>query len=212
MNIVYIKSVFELKSKKVKILGLIMLQAVVPLANNPPQAVRFTVFACYCREKGRRKDMIFVTITNQKKASLKYPHELPINWVGYSFTATQDELWDHNKGVWVLGDRARNENYVAFVFSGIVCLVAKISTIHPYPGSKRSYFEGTPLKEGNRAYDKWINQEVRGGRNPIRYERDPELDGWEWKKNQEVNKCLDALQDKYPEPTNFVNHLKTLLN
>lgn len=155
--------------------------------------------------------MIFITLSAQRAALLNYPNEPSVKWVGYSFNATDSELWDHNKGVWRLGARVNSEEYVALCFEGEVKLVAHFSVVALYPNSSRYFFVGgRPLTKGEAPYDKWIGQPVKGTRNPIRYEYDPDIDGWKWKTDKGVAKVLDDLQAKYPRRDEFLYHLKNI--
>ncbi|MFT9318311.1 hypothetical protein, partial [Liquorilactobacillus sp.] len=155
------------------------------------------------------KLMIFITLSSQQETKLDYPNITPIEWVGYSFTATAKELWEHNLGIWKLGKRALFESYVALIFNGSVKLVAKIHDIKEYPKSdNRYYFEGTPLTPGDPIYDRWINKPFKGTRNPIHYYKDPQADGWDIDKDVEIKNCLLDLKKKYPNRSQFIKHLK----
>jgi len=155
--------------------------------------------------------MIFITLSSQCEANLAYSNK-KIDWVGYSFNASPQELWEHNLGVWKLGKRALDESYVAFIYNGVVRLVASISSIKPYEDSGRYYFEGEPLASGNFVYDKWIGKEVKGTRNPIRYFEDTEVDGWSIAKDQEIQSYLSKLKEKHPKRSEFITSLKNTID
>jgi len=155
--------------------------------------------------------LIFITLSAQREAELFYPNK-KIEWVGYSFNASPQELWEHNIGIWRLGKRALDESYVAFVYNGVVRLVARISSIKSYKDSDRYYFEGEPLVSGNFVYDKWIGKKFNGTRNPIYYFDDPDVDGWSLEKDLEIKGYLLKLKEKHPKRIDFIACLKNMID
>jgi hypothetical protein len=60
-------------------------------------------------------------------------------WAGWKATANDDQLWEVNRGVWILGSRVDSERIATLSFDGRVQVVAEIDgrTRHePQPPSR----------------------------------------------------------------------------
>lgn len=152
--------------------------------------------------------MIFITLSNQRATHHEYSNML-IEWCGYSFNASEQELWDHNRGIYKLNfSRALQEKYVALVYSGEVKVVAEVTDLKNYENSDRYYFEGDILTSGNFVHDKWVGQRMSGTRNPVRYFNDTDIDDWIIDKDPTIQNLLVELKKKYPDYELFIDHLK----
>lgn len=103
--------------------------------------------------------------------------ELGRSYIGYKDGMTVDDMWESNRGCWVLGERADSERFVVFSHQGVVRMVAEIESIDPTT-SKRRVLTGRPLSAGDRAFDVYIDgpAPVQGNRNPITYFDDLRFD------------------------------------
>lgn len=95
--------------------------------------------------------------------------ELGRSWVGYSEDKSIEELYEQNRGCWVLGARADRERYALFSYRGIVKFAIAIDGIEPTP--TRRALVGTILELGDPVYDQYVDKEspVSRVRNPITY-------------------------------------------
>lgn len=100
-------------------------------------------------------------------------------WVGWDPNRTPSENFEHNRGLWHLGQRAEQEQYATFSLNGEVLLVAEIDDIETIPAkdplrrAKRAVV-GRVLGAGDRAHDQLIGRQVDGHRNPVTYIADPD--------------------------------------
>ncbi|KFF30780.1 hypothetical protein [Bifidobacterium bombi] len=164
--------------------------------------------------------MIFIKVVPQKKSDFIIDGQ-QIDWVGVPFSYNsaipedRAEFVQHNRGIWRIGERAKDERYIAFTFESKVICVAEISDIRPseqYP--ERSYFVCTPLGPGSPVYDKWIGKDqpfaVRS-RNPISYWHDYEIDGtsgWSWRNDDEILDLIDGIAKRENTRENLIAFLK----
>ncbi|MEJ5915926.1 hypothetical protein WDV86_15965, partial [Pseudokineococcus sp. 1T1Z-3] len=86
-------------------------------------------------------------------------------WTGWSPTHTDQENFDQNRGVWVLGPRAAKERIATFSVEGAVRMVAAITRLEDVPAKvpgtrgKRAVV-GTLLQKGDPVYDAMVGTEV----------------------------------------------------
>lgn len=99
-------------------------------------------------------------------------------WIGWSPLHLDQETYDQNRGLWLLGRRVEHEQYATFSAEGIVRVVVAIDHVETVPSkvagarSKRAIM-GRVLKAGDPIYDALIDQQVDGHRNPVTYLEDP---------------------------------------
>ncbi len=101
-------------------------------------------------------------------------------WVGYDPGRLPEELFEQNRGIWLLGRRADDERFATFSHDGRIVIVAQIDGIELRPWADargrrdKKAVVGHVLGPGDRAYDHFIGQTVAGHRNPVSYVDDPE--------------------------------------
>lgn len=107
---------------------------------------------------------------------------LPRGWWGYDAQATPEELWDHNRGVWILNDkRIADERWAAFNYEGRIILVVELhgpdheKVIDNRTGKSKKALKGRVLRQGNPIHDALIGEEVTYRRNPVSYDPDPAI-------------------------------------
>jgi hypothetical protein len=97
---------------------------------------------------------------------------------GWDPNMTDQQVYDLNRGLWVLGPRAQRERLATFSVDGTVRVVARIESIAVIPAkaagrrSKRAIV-GQVLGPGDPDYDALIGTTVDGHRNPVTYIADP---------------------------------------
>jgi hypothetical protein len=109
---------------------------------------------------------------NQHSDPLKRP------WVGYDPNQPDDVLFEQNRGIWHLGQRAERETHVLFSFTGdnTVKFVAEIDRIEQ-AGDKRAVV-GRPLPADHPIAKKWVGAPAPDNfRNPVTYSPSPGDDG-----------------------------------
>lgn len=95
--------------------------------------------------------------------------ELGRTVVGYSDDMSSTELYDANRGCWILGARADKEQFALITFDRIVRQAIAIEQIVE-TGVRRA-IEGRILEPGDPVYDAFVGRETPIGivRNPITY-------------------------------------------
>jgi 5-methylcytosine-specific restriction protein A len=90
--------------------------------------------------------------------------------VGFSPGMTAAELYEANRGRWVLGPRADEERFMLLSFEGIVRQAIEIDRLVPC-GPRRRAAEGRVLEPGHPVYDEFVGKPspVTGVRNPVTY-------------------------------------------
>ena len=88
--------------------------------------------------------------------------------VGYSPDMTDDEIYEANRGCWVLGARADREQFALISHGGTVRLAIAITGIVA-AGARRA-LEGKVLGPGDEVYDAFVGQPSPvHARNPVNY-------------------------------------------
>jgi hypothetical protein len=92
-------------------------------------------------------------------------------WVGWKATATDDELWEVNCGVWILGSRVDGERIATLSFDGRVQVVAEIDgrTRHDVDGVTKWALSGRVLRPGDPVHDALKGKPAARHRNPVGY-------------------------------------------
>lgn len=93
--------------------------------------------------------------------------------VGFHESMSQADLYEANRGCWVLGERADKERYALLSFQGTVRQAIKIDQISDHLPTRptRRAIEGRVLQPGDPVYDKYVGKPspVVGVRNPVTY-------------------------------------------
>lgn len=120
--------------------------------------------------------MLHVTLGDRRPIDPE-ADELGRDHVGFDRSMSVDDLWESNRGCWVLGERADGERYVLFSHKGVVVQAGVIDAIVETI-SKRRAIVGRPLGNGERVHDVYVGgpAPVQGVRNPITYVADPRFD------------------------------------
>jgi len=95
-------------------------------------------------------------------------------WVGYDATLPVEELFEQNRGRWVLGPRAERERYALFSFTGdhTVKFIAKIDDLE-HIGNKRAIV-GRVLDSDDQLSRRWVGTPAPDSfRNPATYFKEP---------------------------------------
>ena len=94
-------------------------------------------------------------------------------WIGWSPQLTDQELYEQNRGIWVLGQRARSQRVATFSYDGKVVAVVAIDGIQDVPPlanqKPKQAIVGRVLQAGDADYDALIGQAVDHHRNPVSY-------------------------------------------
>ncbi|MGW0239901.1 protein NO VEIN domain-containing protein [Micromonospora chalcea] len=93
------------------------------------------------------------------------------SWVGWKATATDDELWEVNRGLWSLGSRVDGERIATLSFDGRVQVVAEIDgrTRHDVDGVTKWALVGRVLRPGDPVHDALKGAPAPRYRNPVSY-------------------------------------------
>lgn len=101
-------------------------------------------------------------------------------WVGWKEDLTAEQIYANNRGIWILGPRADQEQYATFSVRGVIQYVVEIDdieTISSKSGRKpKRAIRGRLLSSGHPAYLALIGREVDGNRNPVTYIPDDPAD------------------------------------
>lgn len=128
-----------------------------------------------------RKSVVTLTL-NFKLTPACRPPEWPRDdmgraEIGFSPNDTDQQLYEKNRGVWLLGGRAHREQYATFSYDHAVCVVIEIDGIEDIPrragGKPRQAIIGRVLSAGHPAYDALYRTDVDHHRNPVTYLDDP---------------------------------------
>jgi len=93
------------------------------------------------------------------------------SWVGWNSTATDDQLWAVNRGLWILGERIAGERFATLSYGGRIQVVAEITgrTQHELDGHWKSALAGTVLRPGDPVHDALKGSPAPRNRNPVSY-------------------------------------------
>lgn len=120
--------------------------------------------------------MLHITLGDRRTVPTE-TDELGRDHVGYAADMTMDDLYQSNRGCWVLGERADQESYALFSHKSVVQMAVAIDTIEATSSSRRALV-GRVLQEGDRVHDVYVGgpAPITGVRNPITYIPDPRFD------------------------------------
>lgn len=90
--------------------------------------------------------------------------------IGFDENMSKEDLYRANRGCWVLGSRADQEDYALISYGGTVRQAIKIDAIVPTAGGRRA-IEGQILAQGDPVYENYVSKKspVTGVRNPVTY-------------------------------------------
>ncbi|MFD4495606.1 hypothetical protein [Streptomyces sp. NPDC058486] len=90
--------------------------------------------------------------------------------VGWDENMSDEALFRANRGCWVLGERAENEQYALLSFGGKVRMAIEIDKLVPVAGGRKA-IEGRFLQAGDAVYDAYVDEDTpaKRARNPITY-------------------------------------------
>lgn len=113
--------------------------------------------------------MLHITLGNKRAADRD--DALGRAFVGFDKSMTPEEIYNANRGCWVLGARADEQQYALLSFGGKVRQAIEIDRVVPIPQRNRRALEGRVLHKGHPVYDRYVNKKspVTGVRNPITY-------------------------------------------
>lgn len=89
------------------------------------------------------------------------------SWYGWDRYVTDEELWEVNRGDWVLASAPLSERFATLSYQGEVKVIAEITGRKPC-GDKWALL-GDVLKPGDPVYDAMIGATIPPSRNPVRY-------------------------------------------
>lgn len=132
------------------------------------------------------------------------------DWTGWEENASEEELWDRNRGYHRLGDRVLEERFATLSYGGVIRVVAEITGRTPIdvPDKRDTYWalEGHVLPAGHPMRDALVGSLAPPGRATVRYIPDPEVgaqtaflmtwnpDRWTWQE-EELVEAIDATAD-----------------
>ncbi len=90
-------------------------------------------------------------------------------WIGWAEDLSDEDIYEQNRGVWLLGKRSRNERMATFSHQGRVKVVVAIDDFEDVPGGKQAII-GRVLSAGDPDYDALIGTVVDAFRNPVTYQ------------------------------------------
>lgn len=94
-------------------------------------------------------------------------------WVGWDPNEPEESVWEVNRGVWFLGQRAEKESIATLSYEGTVRVVAEVAgreLIHYNHGTESRYaLKGNVLPPGHPVRESLIGREVDHHRNPVTY-------------------------------------------
>lgn len=96
------------------------------------------------------------------------------SWYGWDPYATDEELWEINRGEWRLRKGAPGERFATLSYDGVIQVVAEITGRERY-GDEWALV-GIVLRPGDPVRDAMVNKPVPKQRNPVAYIPTPELD------------------------------------
>jgi hypothetical protein len=112
--------------------------------------------------------MIQITLGDMKPVK---PWEDPLGraYVGWAPEMTEEQLYEANRGCWVLGARADREQFALINAKSIIRQAIEIERI--VPAGNRRAIEGKILTAGHPVYDAYVGRPSPVGpvRNPITY-------------------------------------------
>lgn len=99
-------------------------------------------------------------------------------WIGWSHLHGDEQTYEQNRGVWVLGPRAERERLATFSYDGKIKIVVAVDRIETIPAKEvgrrsKSAIVGRVLGPGDSRHDALIDQPVDNHRNPVTYIIEP---------------------------------------
>ena len=102
------------------------------------------------------------------------PDPMDRDWVGFDPAATDQALYERNRGLWNLGPAAGRTKLVTFSYDGLVKVVIAVESVETIAalqqdGRDKKAIVGRVLAAGEAAYDALIDTPVDAHRNPVTY-------------------------------------------
>jgi len=112
--------------------------------------------------------MIHITLADMRSVK-PWEDALRRSYVGFAEELTEEELYEANRGCWVLGARADREQFAIINYKGVIRQAIEIKQI--VPAGNRRAIEGRILSAGHPVYDAYVGKPSPVGtvRNPITY-------------------------------------------
>ena len=96
------------------------------------------------------------------------------SWYGWDPDATDEQLWEINRGVWRLQEGAPRERFATLSYNDVIQVVAEITGRERY--GDLWALVGITLRPGDPVRDALVNMPAPKQRNPVAYFPTPELD------------------------------------
>jgi hypothetical protein len=93
------------------------------------------------------------------------------SWVGWKATATDDELWETNRGLWTIGSRIASERIATLSYDDRIQVVAEITgrRRHDVGGEAKWALSGDVLRPGDPLHDELKGSPAPRHSNPVSY-------------------------------------------
>lgn len=93
------------------------------------------------------------------------------SWVGWKPTATDDQLWEINRGLWILGNRIASERIATLSYDGLIQVVVEVTgrTSYDVDGQAKWALSGNVLRPGDPIHDQLKGSPAPRHRNPVSY-------------------------------------------
>lgn len=120
--------------------------------------------------------MIHLKLGPRRRLTPADPNPLNRDWYGYDTDMTEQDVYDRNRGDWVLGARAKSERYAIFsdTGSGRICCVVELDGIQSL-GAK-SAIVGRVLPPEHPMHARVGQPAPDNFRNPVTYVPDAEIE------------------------------------
>lgn len=116
--------------------------------------------------------MVAINFKLSPRRDVQDPSVWGRTWVGWDDNASEQDLFETNRGVWKLGPRASREKYATFSVEGIVRLVAAVEDIENVDmlgGGVKQAVVGRVLGSSDPGAIRLLGRSVDAHRNPVTY-------------------------------------------
>jgi hypothetical protein len=134
-------------------------------------------------------------LTDARDVSVGGP--LGRTWVGWKATATDDQLWEVNRGLWTVGDRVETERVATLSFEGHIEVVAEITgrTRYNADSGPKWALSGVVLRAGDPVHDELKGSPAPRHRNPVSYFDTSRLESTAWRSTRSSPAPPEAVPD-----------------
>lgn len=122
----------------------------------------------------RREPVVAVNLHLVNRRAADRDDAMGRDWYGWDPYATDEELWETNRGVWRLRKGPLDERFATLSHYGVIQVVAEIAGRERY-GDEWALI-GTVLQPGDPVRDALVNRPAPKQRNPVAYLPTAELD------------------------------------